>query len=72
MIYAEKYRNSGRLTGRWQNLPATFGDWTEYASEEEFYADFQIDVHDAFHTENRADFDCPHCMDECWVLDTRV
>ena len=67
MIYAEKNRVTGRLTGRHSNVKPKHSYWTEFETLEEFWADWAVDKHDLEHTPDNPDPDCEWCKLEGWV-----
>ena len=67
MIYANKNRITGRLTGYWSTTKPKHSYWTEYETRKEFLADFAVDIHDLKHTRNNPDPNCEWCRSEGWV-----
>ena len=67
MIYAEKNKVTGRLTGRWKNIRPAWINWTEYESVDEFQADLAVDLHDLYHTPAHPSDVCVYCKSEGWA-----
>ena len=67
MIYANKNRITGRLTGRYSTTKPKHSYWTEYETREEFEADWSVDKHDLKHTPTFPDPNCEWCESEGWL-----
>lgn len=73
--WAELYRGSGRLTGHLSAEPVRMDtgevapDWTWVGdmTEAEFFDQFDHEVHDQFHTPERAEWSCSFCEAAGWV-----